>query len=183
MISVRHRSTKNFAPESVVVDVTSKSPDNRFRAFSPFHPVPGGVGISVPEGFFDAPLTSTTVEGAWQGLKVFENEGIDMRAMRNATMKGLKRNASKARGRILGHGLHHVAYLQSRKELYVPMYEQQMDALDALVQELVDLVKSGRNVVLLDYNTNTDVEDVSKPLSHASLVAGRVKERLADGMK
>jgi hypothetical protein len=58
-----------------------------------------------------------------------------------------------------------------------------MDALDALVQELVDLVKSGRNVVLLDYNTNTDVEDVSKPLSHASLVAGRVKERLADGMK
>jgi hypothetical protein len=33
-----------------------------------------------------------------------------------------------------------------------------------------------RTVVLLDYTTNGDVADLSAPLSHAALVAQRIKE-------
>jgi hypothetical protein len=182
MISVRGRTTKRFPEGAVVIDVTSKSLDERFRMFSPFCPaVPEG--IAVPDGFLgpeEGAATTLTVEGAWQGLKVFENEGVKMDALITVPTKaggGMKRNASKARGAILGHGVHAVDYLRSRKELYIPMYERQMDALDHLVGELVEHVRAGRKVFLLDYNTNVDVEDTSKPLSHASLIAKRVRER------
>lgn len=175
-ITVRHRSTKKFPQNSVVIDVTSKSPDERFRRFSPFHPVEGG--IVVPDGYYEEPLISSSVEGAWQGLKVFENEGVNLKALNITNMKGLKRNTSKARGRILGHGLSLTGYRQSREELYIPMYLQQMDALEDLIQEIVDILKSGKNVILLDYNTNMNAEDMSKPLSHASLIARRVIERM-----
>lgn len=36
--------------------------------------------------------------------------------------------------------------------------------------ERIRLISRTRTVVLLDYNTNPDVEDTSSPLSHAALI-------------
>lgn len=49
-----------------IVDVTSKSPTH-FVKFSPFYPI-GPLNVPGTNG-----LTTVSVEGAWQGLKVFEN--------------------------------------------------------------------------------------------------------------
>ena len=51
-------------PVKVIIDVTSKSKSKRWSKFSPFYP---HGGIKVP--FLDE--TSESVEGVWQGLKVW----------------------------------------------------------------------------------------------------------------
>ena len=47
-------------------------------------------------------VTATCVEALWQGLKVFENCGIDLMMFRNDTMKNIKRTVRKF-GKPLGH--------------------------------------------------------------------------------
>jgi hypothetical protein len=42
------------------------------------------------------------------------------------------------------------------------------------VAALRQLGDGGRTVLLLDYETNCDVEDLSRPLSHAGLIAQRL---------
>jgi hypothetical protein len=57
-------------PEAMILDVTSKA-DEPWVRFSPFYPH-GGIPIpKSPEAF------AQSVEGLWQGLKVFEREDID----------------------------------------------------------------------------------------------------------
>jgi hypothetical protein len=46
---------------------------------------------------------------------------------------------------------------------------------EQLVAELREL-SGHRTVVLLDYTTNGNVADLSTPLSHAALIAQRVRE-------
>ena len=55
-------------PNAVIFDVTSKG---EYKTLSPFYP---HGGIPIP---FSGSVTSQSVEGIWQGLKVFEHEGID----------------------------------------------------------------------------------------------------------
>lgn len=152
-----------------IVDVTSKSEDPNFVKFSPFYPVGG---LSIP-GQPTLGL-SESVEGIWQGLKVFEKEGIDKKKFSIKTMKNLKRASGEKRGKVVGHMYQGniLGYLESRKKIYLPAYAA---ALDRLKPEL-DLIRKiaeahGNKLVLLDYETNTSVDDTSKPLSHASLVA------------
>ena len=54
-------------PGAIVADVTSKATDGLVR-LSPFYPH-GGIPVPFSDG-----ITSSCVEGIWQGLKVFENE-------------------------------------------------------------------------------------------------------------
>ena len=58
-----------------------------------------------------------------------------------------------------------------RREIYVPCYRYVLehhlgDQLDELRRLLTE-----QPVVLLDYETNQDIDDLSRPLSHASLIA------------
>ena len=57
-------------PGAMIIDVTSHA-DNEFVQFSPFYP---HGGIPVP---FTDYISAESVEGIWQGLKVFENYNID----------------------------------------------------------------------------------------------------------
>ena len=58
-------------PDAIIADVTSNAKDGLVK-LSPFYP---HGGIPVP---FSPGITAECVEeGIWQGLKVFENEGID----------------------------------------------------------------------------------------------------------
>ena len=69
-------------------------------------------------------------------------------------------------------------YQQARKDIYLPSY---LYTLDHFLQSEVNLLKeilAGKDIVLLDYETNTDIHNLKKPLSHASLIAAFIKNEL-----
>lgn len=160
-------------PGAILADVTSAAKDSLVK-LSPFYPH-GGIPVPFSEGY-----TATCVESIWQGLKVFEHSDIDISLFQNDTMKGLKRTVRKY-GKPLGHrkGVHGtelLSYLDARKQIYLPAYKW---VLDNKVQSIIDRLRSasesGKTIVLLDYETNSDVENPKKPLSHASLVKAYVE--------
>ncbi|HEX4607104.1 MAG TPA: hypothetical protein VH092_02780 [Urbifossiella sp.] len=151
----------------MVLDVTSKGADPWVR-FSPFYPH-GGIPIpNTPD------QTAVSVEGLWQGLKVFEAEDIDPAKWAVRTMRGIKRSGRR-RGAVRGHrygvGSHTLlGYREARYRIYLPAYRWVLEhRLAAEVGQLRESL-AARTVVLLDYETNGDVDDLSAPLSHAALV-------------
>jgi hypothetical protein len=105
---------------------------------------------------------------------VFEQADIDLTILQNRTMKGLKRTVRRF-GNILGHraginGEQILPYLEARKKIYMPSYRWVLDnCLQDLIEEL-RAMSCEKNVVLLDYQTNADVDVLTKPLSHAALI-------------
>lgn len=172
MIVVESRRQKmetleRLYPGAFVVDLTSKGPEPWVR-FSPFFP---HGGIPVP---FSPGCTAQSVEGIWQGLKVFEGAGVDERKFHVTSMKGLKRTVRKfglPRGHQRGLGCSDLLdYISARKEIYLPVYQWVLEnRLGSECGQLAALARQG-TLVLLDYETNADVDDPRKPLSHASLV-------------
>lgn len=145
-----------------VVDVTSTSPDAIYRKFSPFYPH-GGIQVGMYE--------SESVEGLWQGLKVFTDHGIDESKFKITSMKNLKRTVKKF-GPPLGHRspdseAKPMNYVEARKAIFVPAYTQVMARMQ---DTLIQLRDSHPRIIFLDYETNEDIEDTRKPLSHASLI-------------
>lgn len=68
-------------------------------------------------------------------------------------------------------------YIDARREIFLPAYRYVLEhRLQNELGELRSLIAS-RDVVLLDYETNANVEDTSRPLSHAALIAAFVEER------
>lgn len=154
-------------PGATVLDVTSKGPKPWVR-FSPFFPH-GGIPIPNTAG-----QTAQSVEGLWQGLKVFEREDIDRSKWAIITMSGIKRSG-KSRGRVLGHrfGVGSkilLGYRDARYRIYLPAYLWVLE--NRLGEQLAEVRRhlAVGPVVLLDYETNCDVEDLASPLSHAGLV-------------
>lgn len=168
---------KNY-PDAVVLDLTSKS--EYAQKLSPFYPH-GGIPVPLsPEG-----ATSMSVEGIWQGLKVFEDgRGIDPSRFRNDTMRGIKRTV-RTLGRCLGHLAgtrgdydHLLGYVEARKQIYLPAYRWILENVPD-VQHLLERIgreAQERDLVFLDYNTNDNVDNPRKPLSHASLVRDYIYE-------
>ena len=159
-------------PDAMIIDVTSHAKDE-FVKFSPFYP---NGGIPVP---FTESLVAVSVEGIWQGLKVFEDADIDTSLFSKRDMKNMKRTVSKY-GPCLGHrkGVHGdelLGYIEARKKIYLPCYKW---VLENKLQKLVTAVRvisKNKPVVLLDYNTNPDVNNPKKALSHASLIKAYVE--------
>ena len=154
-------------PEAIVIDVTSKG-EGEWQKLSPFYP---HGGIPVP---FSDEATSMSVEGIWQGLKVFESTDIDKNSFRNGTMKGIKRTV-RTKGKCLGHrkgvnGKELLGYIEARKEIYVPSYNWVLENKCQEQIKKIRIMSHSKPVILLDYDTNDDVENPTKPLSHASLI-------------
>ena len=154
-------------PDATLIDVTSRAPLPWVK-FSPFYPH-GHIPVPLSPGRF-----AHSVEGIWQGLKVFETEGVDLAKFAVTTMTGLKRSA-RTRGRVLGHraGVPNpelLSYREARCRIYLPAYRWVLD--HCLPDELRRLreLSAAATVVLLDYETNGDLNDLSSPLSHASLI-------------
>jgi len=109
-------------------------------------------------------------------LKVFEKADVDPATLQIATMKGIK-STVRTFGKVLGHraglaGDRLLPYAEARREIYIPTYRWVLEhKLAAEVAALRKLGEGGKTVLLLDYETNGDIEDLSRPLSHASLVA------------
>ena len=154
-------------PNAKIIDITSKG-EEPFVKFSPFYPI-GGVPIPFSEG-----ILSESVEGLWQGLKVFETAEIDPSKFEVTTMKGLKRTVRRF-GQCLGHQIgvnikELLGYIEARKLIYLPAY---LWVLENKLQTKLDelrVLANASELVLLDYETNGNVEERSKPLSHAWLV-------------
>lgn len=159
-------------PDAVLCDVTSKAKDSLIK-LSPFYPH-GGIPVPFSEGYM-----ATCVEAIWQGLKVFENSDIDINMFRNDTMKNIKRTVRKY-GTPLGHrkgvnGTELLGYLEARKQIYIPAYRWVLENKIYGIIEKLRLASKTKTIILLDYDTNSDVENLKKPLSHASLIKAYVE--------
>lgn len=165
---------KDF-PDAIIIDLTSKGKLPMLK-FSPFYPI-GNIPIPFSDNKF-----SESMEGIWQGLKVFENHGIDVSKFNITSMKGLKRTFKRF-GKVLGHrkgvtGEVLLDYLSARKEIYLPTYNWILDNfLEKEIKELKTLANT-RTLILLDYETNGDIENLKKPLSHAFLVKMKLEGKL-----
>ena len=160
-------------PDAILADVTSGAKDG-LRKLSPFYPH-GGIPVPFSDGY-----TATCVEAIWQGLKVFEGADIDVQMFKNDTMKNIKRTVRRF-GKPLGHrkgvnGKELLGYIEARKQIYIPTYRWMLEHKVAhIIERLKEASNSGKTIVLLDYDTNADVENAKKPLSHASLIKSYVE--------
>ena len=167
------RLHERYGPDALIYDVTSRGPELWVR-FSPFYP---HGNIPVP---FSPGVVSMSVEGIWQGLKVFERADVDTARFTMTTMRGIKRSA-RTYGAVLGHraGVHGdrlLPYVEARRLIYLPAYRW---VLEHRVTDLVEALRRtaiSRTIVLLDYETNCDVEDTGRPLSHACLIARYIED-------
>ncbi|QQS30755.1 MAG: hypothetical protein IPM47_07460 [Sphingobacteriales bacterium] len=163
---------KEKYPNAKIVDVTSKATTGLVK-LSPFYPH-GEIPIPFSEG-----QTAMSVEGIWQGLKVFEREDVDPKMFKNDTMKNIKRTVRKF-GKPLGHrkgtkGTELLDYIQARILIYLPAY---LWVLENKVQYIIERLRKAskeQDIVLLDYETNGDVLNAKKPLSHAFLVKAYIE--------
>lgn len=159
-------------PDAILADVTSGAKDGLVK-LSPFYPH-GGIPVPFSEGY-----TATCVEAIWQGLKVFEGADVDTSLFQNDTMKGLKRTVQRF-GKPLGHrkgvnGTELLGYIEARKQIYIPTYKWVLENKVADIIERLREANKTKTIILLDYDTNADVENAKKPLSHASLIKAYVE--------
>lgn len=158
---------KKKYPNASIFDITSKSEYGILRVLSPFYPhgnipVPGMPNIK-----------ATCVEAVWQGLKVFKDCGVDYATFRNDTMQDIKRSVRKY-GKPLGHqyGDRILNYEDARWMIYLPTYLYMLENVPSVrhsIEKIKERLKE-KDIVFLDYNTNCNVADYTKPLSHAALV-------------
>ena len=160
-------------PDAILADVTSGAKDGLVK-LSPFYPH-GDIPVPFSDGY-----TATCVEAIWQGLKVFEGCDVDVEMFKNDTMKNIKRTVRRF-GKPLGHrkgvdGTELLGYIEARKQIYIPTYKWVLENKVAwIVDKMRDASNRGETIVLLDYDTNADVENAKKPLSHASLIKAYVE--------
>lgn len=167
-------------PGAILVDVTSNAKDGLVK-LSPFYPH-GGIPVPFTEG-----MTATCVEAIWQGLKVFEGADVDVEMFKNDTMTNIKRTVRRF-GKPLGHrkgvyGKELLNYVEARKQIYIPTYQWVLEnKLKDVIERLRETSKN-KTIILLDYDTNADVENVKKPLSHASLIKAYIEGKYPYGTK
>lgn len=168
-------------PNAILADVTSGAMDGLVK-LSPFYPH-GGIPVPFSEGY-----TATCVEAVWQGLKVFEGADVDTSLFQNDTMKNIKRTVRRF-GKPLGHrkgvnGKELFGYIEARKQIYIPTYRWVLEnKVPQIIERLREASNSGKTIILLDYDTNADVENARKPLSHASLIKAYVEGTYPYGEK
>lgn len=161
------KTLEKLYPNAEIIDLTSKGKEP-FVRLSPFYPH-GDIPVPFSENVF-----AYSVEGIWQGLKVFENEDIDISKFNVQNMKGIKRTVRKL-GKPLGHrkgtiGNELLDYLTARKLIYLPSYAWLLQNKTINELELLKEKAEINDLIFLDFETNGDIENIRKPLSHAALV-------------
>lgn len=92
-------------------------------------------------------------------------------------MCNMKRTC-RMHGRCIGHMYEGelLGYIEARKKIYIPSYYYMLEHFCAKSIETIKKLSDERTVVLLDYDTNEDIEDSTKPMSHAGLIKKYIKE-------
>jgi len=141
------------------LNVSSYGPEP-YKRFSPFSfslsyqiPVPGQEN-----------LIAHSVEGIWQGLKVIKGQP-------DPTL--FTKKPRKRKGEVEGHlfGPHLLDYAQARKKIYLPayLYHALNHILDDVKDDLEARLNSGP-VFLYDVESNPNIDDLSQPYAHSSLL-------------
>lgn len=174
---------KEEFPNAAILDITSTSEMRYAQILSPFYP---HMNIPIP---FTEGLTATCVEAVWQGLKVFDGADVDFETFKNDTMRDLKRTVRKygvPKGHRKGaYGKELLGYFEARMLIYLPTYKWVLDNVPE-VHRVVERIKEQskiQDIVLLDYNTNIDFRDATKPLSHAGLVKLYIEDKYPEGLQ
>jgi len=71
--------------------------------------------------------------------------------------------------RVAGQRL--LTYREARYLIYLPTYEWVLETCLQREIGLLNELAASQPIVLLDYETNDDIENLASPLSHASLIA------------
>lgn len=136
------------------------------REFSPFQqygniPVPG------------LRAASDSVEGVWQGLKVINGQ-IDSSYFRG---KPRKRRGKPAEHRL---GSELLSYSEARKKIFIPTYTFMLEyrVPKESLHLILERAKRGRHQFFFDVDTVSQVEDVSGPLAHSSVLVNYLNEKL-----
>lgn len=131
-----------------------------YKLLSPFShdseykiPVPGSEHIR-----------ADSVEGIWQGLKIF-NGSHDPSLFTGRPHK----KKGKPEGHLYGKEV--IAYVDARKNIYVPayIYHAINNALPKAWPDLEQMLKDG-NAVLHDVETNGSIENPMRPLAHSAIL-------------
>lgn len=163
----KRETLERHYPGAHILDVTSRAAQPWVKC-SPFYPH-GAIPVPLSPGY-----SAASVEGIWQGLKVFANADIDVDSFANTTMKSLKRTV-RTNGPVQGHraGIHGttlLSYREARYRIYLPAYRWVLDhCLQSELHQMRQLSDT-HTLVLLDYEVNTDIDNCTKPLSHAALI-------------
>ena len=70
-------------------------------------------------------------------------------------------------------------------KIYLPTYKWVLDNVLEVHKVLMKIKEKSKetDIVLLDYNTNTDFRDITKPISHAGLVKAYIEDVYPDSSK
>jgi hypothetical protein len=178
MITVAPIYEKQIDPNAIYVNTTSRSSESWSLQLSPFYLGP----CDLYEG-----VISKNMENAWQYSKVYDchidSDGDPTTEYFEWAVKGWNNNYAQrypmCKGAIPKYSFwngHKLDYVAARKHIYVPLYAKAVLKTNAY-KNLQELVKSGKDVYLLDFDaykhreqnmTMTDVLNCpDKKMGHA----------------
>jgi sugar/nucleoside kinase (ribokinase family) len=73
------------------------------------------------------------------------------------------------------HGEELLGYIEARKKIYLTCYKWVLENKLKKLVTAIRIISKNKPVVLLDYNTNPDVNNPKKALSHASLIKAYIE--------
>ena len=163
--------TEEFG-DAFYLDVTYSSSDELLRTLSPMFP-----HGNVPVPFSNRKLVAKSLEGIWQGLKVFSKEGADFSWFNKYGDSKIKRVESpRGRGQILGHqrGIYVneplLTLIEARSYIYGPVYKW---ILNNNCQQAIDYIRKcleQKDVVFLEAGNQSNIRDIYTPLVHSELL-------------
>jgi hypothetical protein len=159
-------SHRENVPAGVRVYDVSSYADEPFCRLSPMW-AHGGIPVPGLER-----VTSDSVEGIWQGLKVIRGKT----APRYFRGRGQKRGG-KPSGHQFGDKL--LGLVEARWKIYRPAYEWMLEQrIDPeLLQTFIDRAFAGEPQLFHDLGDNGDVNNTSEALAHASLLVQYLNRR------
>lgn len=162
---------ENLPPGSTVIDVSSYAPEP-FCTLSPMW-VHGGVPVPGLPG-----VTSDTVEGVWQGLKVIRGETAPRFFRGPGAKRGGKPSGHRFGAKLLG-------IVEARRRIYVPTYEWVLEnrVAPAVIAGLIDAALSGVVQHIHDVSDNGDINDPGQPLAHAAVLVQYVNRACAERVR
>ena len=156
-------------PAGTLVNDVSSYADPPWCELSPLWahggiPVPGMPGV-----------TSDSVEGIWQGLKVIRGKT----APHLFRGRGQKRGGKPA-GHLLGDRL--VGIVEARRKIYQVSYEWMLEnRIDPeLIEGIIERAFAGVQQLFHDLGDNGDINNANEPWAHASVLVQYLNRRCAE---
>lgn len=163
MIRIENKTTSSEElmanyPNALFVDVTLSSLNADFRKLSPYY-IHEDIPVPNSSGFY-----ATSVAAIWEGLKVFDNAGIDISLFERTIPVGIKRSNGKYIGHQFGvYGKRIMDLKEARKVILIPAYRS---ILDYKAQDVIKWIRSYSEkncLVLLDNEVNCNIDDITAP--------------------